>query len=92
VQGPGGTWIRDGAYLTAVNDDSTLLQLPDSLEEKIPLEANHSELVKFMTQGSRKYDQVRRRVTQLLEEAPEAVQKRFCRCCNVISLLYLRLI
>jgi hypothetical protein len=47
-----GVWNRSGAFITAVDPSAAFLQLPDSLEIKIRVDADHSKIVKF---DSRQY-------------------------------------
>ena len=71
-------WARTGGYITAVDNDSALLQLPDSIEEKVPLDADHSMIVKFDTRDSRGYTSARDRLVQFEQDAPSVVAARFC--------------
>ena len=60
-----------------VDYDSALLQLPDSMEEKIPVEADHSTIVKFDTQSNQCYRSVRDKLQQFEKHAPKVVDARF---------------
>ncbi|KAL7916980.1 hypothetical protein ACQKWADRAFT_317663 [Trichoderma austrokoningii] len=40
-------WERTGDFITKLDKDSALLQLPDIMEDKIPLNSDHSMMVKF---------------------------------------------
>ncbi|KAK0756160.1 hypothetical protein N5P37_011250 [Trichoderma harzianum] len=40
-------WEKTGDFITKVDNDSALLQLPDFIEDKIPLDSDHSIIVKF---------------------------------------------
>ncbi|KAF2176971.1 hypothetical protein K469DRAFT_605123 [Zopfia rhizophila CBS 207.26] len=71
-------WKRTGDFVTAVDADSALLQLPDLIEEKIPLDADHSMMVKFDNKNSRGYSSVRDKLLQFEQNAPRAVAARFC--------------
>ena len=62
----------------AVDSDSALLQLPDSIEEKIPLSADHSTIVKFDARGNRGYTSARDKLRQFEKDAPNIVAARFC--------------
>ncbi|CAN9171138.1 unnamed protein product [Alternaria alternata] len=73
------SWARTGGYITAVDTDSALLQLPDSIEEKVPLDADHSMIVKFDTNDSRGYTSARDRLVQFEQDAPSVVAARFSR-------------
>ena len=57
--------------------DSALLQLPDSMEDKIPLDADHSMIVKFDSRNSQGYSSARDRLLQFDRDAPSVVVARF---------------
>ena len=67
---------------------SALLDLPDNLEEKIPLDADHSSCVKFDTRGQKAYMSVRVRLQQFEKAAQSEVAARFRKCfrCGGCSL------
>lgn len=69
--------MRTGDFITAVDSDSALLQLPDSMEEKIPLDADHSMMVKFDSKNAQGYSSVRDKLRQFLQDAPVVVADRF---------------
>jgi hypothetical protein len=60
-----------------MDTESALLQLPDSIEEKVPLDADHSTIVKFDTNYSRGYTSARDRLVQFERDAPNVVAARF---------------
>lgn len=62
----------------AVDADSALLQLPDSIEDKIPLHADHSMMVKFDNRGNQGYTSARDKLKQFEQDAPTVVAARFC--------------
>ncbi|USP74943.1 hypothetical protein yc1106_02217 [Curvularia clavata] len=70
-------WARTGDFVTAVDSDSALLQLPDSIEEKIPLAADHSMMVKFDSKNAQGYSSARARLMQFAQDAPSVVADRF---------------
>ncbi|PVH94355.1 hypothetical protein DM02DRAFT_602591 [Periconia macrospinosa] len=70
-------WERTGDWFTAVEKDSALLHLPDSMEEKIPLDTSHSMMVKFDNKNDRGYTSVRDKLKAFEREAPGAVAARF---------------
>ncbi|OCK73381.1 hypothetical protein K432DRAFT_410741 [Lepidopterella palustris CBS 459.81] len=72
-------WKRTGDFVTAVDTDSALLQLPDHMEEKIPLHADHSLIVKFNTRNDQGYRSVRDKLLQFERDAPSVVATRFSR-------------
>ncbi|KAF5669916.1 hypothetical protein FDENT_11382 [Fusarium denticulatum] len=70
-------WERTGSFITAVDADSALLQLPDSTEEKIPLDSDHSMIVKFDNKNNRGYASARDKLRQFEQDAPIVVATRF---------------
>ncbi|KAF2814949.1 uncharacterized protein BDZ99DRAFT_434927 [Mytilinidion resinicola] len=70
-------WKRTGGFVMAVDTNSTLLQLPDSKEDKIPLDADHSMIVKFDAKGDRGYTSARDKLLQFERDAPDVVAARF---------------
>ncbi|KAH0538021.1 hypothetical protein FGG08_005382 [Glutinoglossum americanum] len=71
------SWSRGGDYITAVDTDSAILQLPDLMEIKIPLHANHSQMVKFDSRGSQAYKSALQYLRQYERDAPKIVSDRF---------------
>lgn len=72
-----GHWERTGDYFTAVDADSALLQLPDSMEEKIPLDADHTMMVKFDYMNDKGYTSVRDKLREFELDATGIVAARF---------------
>ena len=72
------SWRRTGDYLTAVDSGSALLDLPDRVETKIPVNADHSHIVKFVDRNDKTYKTVIRYLKEFDGEAGEIVSKRFC--------------
>jgi hypothetical protein len=60
-----------------VDTDSAILQLPDHLEEKIPLPANHSMIVKFDSRDDQGYTSAREKLRKFEQDAPGVVATRF---------------
>ncbi|KAG7423240.1 Nephrocystin-3 [Fusarium oxysporum f. sp. raphani] len=75
-------WKRTGEFVTTVETDSALLQLPDSMEEKIPLDSDHSMIVKFDNKNNRGYTSARDKLRQFEQDAPGVVAARFLRAQN----------
>jgi hypothetical protein len=71
-------WKRTGDFVTAVDADSALLQLPDHIEEKIPLHADHSGLVKFNSRNDLGYTSARDKLKRFEQDAPSVITARFC--------------
>ncbi|KAF9777834.1 hypothetical protein IL306_004310, partial [Fusarium sp. DS 682] len=72
-------WKRTGDFVTTVDTDSALLQLPDSMEEKIPLDSDHSMMVKFDNKNNRGYTSARDKLRQFERDAVSVVAARFLR-------------
>ncbi|KAJ4267004.1 hypothetical protein NW762_003102 [Fusarium torreyae] len=70
-------WERTGSFVTAVDTDSALLQLPDSMEDKIPLDSDHSMIVKFDNKNNRGYISARDKLKEFEQDAPTVVAARF---------------
>jgi hypothetical protein len=60
-----------------LDSDSALLQLPDSMEEKIPLDADHSMMVKYDSKNAQGYSSARDKLKQFARDAPGVVADRF---------------
>ncbi|KAF8540589.1 hypothetical protein BDD12DRAFT_832783 [Trichophaea hybrida] len=71
-----GAWSQAGVYEMAVQDKSAILQLPESLEVKIQVESNHSDLVRFATPSQRAYQDVYGCIKRLLSEPPTVIATR----------------
>lgn len=56
--------------------DSALLQFPDSMEEKIPLDSDHSMIVKFDNKNQRGYTSARDKLRQFEQDATIVVAAR----------------
>ena len=63
--------------MTALKTDSALLELPDQIEDKIPLHANHSQIVKFDSRTDQGYQSALGKLMQFQEHAPRVVAERF---------------
>jgi hypothetical protein len=63
--------------VTVVDTDSALLQLPDHVEDKIPLHADHSAIVKFDARGSHGYRSALDKLEQFERDAATVVAARF---------------
>jgi hypothetical protein len=63
--------------MTTINADSALLQLPDHVEDKVPLHADHSTVIKFDTRNAAGYRTAVDRLRQFVHDAPSVVAARF---------------
>jgi hypothetical protein len=87
-------WKRTGEFITTVEADSALLQLPDYIEDKVPLHADHSTIVKFDSRNAAGYRTALGKLKQFEKDAPAVVAARFsmylqntCHIHNLASLL-----
>jgi protein SERAC1 len=64
--------------ITTVGADSALLLLPDSIEDKVSLDAHNSTIVKFDNKHDRGYTIARDKLRQFEQDAPSVVAARFC--------------
>ncbi|KAJ5963042.1 hypothetical protein N7501_007983 [Penicillium viridicatum] len=72
-----GRWTRTGDFMTTVGADSALLQLPDHTEDKVPLHADHSMVVKFDTRNEAGYRTALDKLRQFSKDAQAVVAARF---------------
>ncbi len=70
-------WERSGSHATVVEFDSALLQLPDHMETKIPLDADHSQMVKFDNRHAFGYNSVLVKLNEFERAAPDVIRARF---------------
>ncbi|KAK0639378.1 hypothetical protein B0T16DRAFT_497485 [Cercophora newfieldiana] len=71
-----GNWKRSGTPHLQVNEDSATLQLP-AQERKIPVDANHRDMVKFASKNNQTYTTVRKMLQEFVLDAPPVVQRRY---------------
>jgi protein SERAC1 len=64
--------------MTAVTSDSAILQLPDSMEVKIPVNSDHSQIVKFDNNNDDTYQMALRYLKLFEEDAGRIIPGRFC--------------
>ena len=70
---------------TAVDETSALLQLPDDIEVKIPVNEDHSAIVKFDSIQHDVYQHMRKHVESLGDGDFKSVEDRFCKSHNLAS-------
>ncbi|OBU01690.1 hypothetical protein VE01_00202 [Pseudogymnoascus verrucosus] len=70
-------WGRTGEYMTAVESSSALLELPDSTEIKIPVDADHSQIVKFDNRNAEAYKAAVGYLKEFEQDARKIVLDRF---------------
>ncbi|PTB40369.1 hypothetical protein M441DRAFT_459641 [Trichoderma asperellum CBS 433.97] len=70
-------WERTGDFITKVDNDSALLQLPDFMEDKIPLDSDHSMMVKFDNRNNIGYTSALHKLQEFEQEASKVVKTRF---------------
>lgn len=64
--------------MTAVDSGSALLELPDSVETKIPVNADHSQIVKFDSRNAEAYQTATHYLKQFEQDAKRVISDRFC--------------
>ena len=64
--------------MTAVDSGSALLDLPDSTETKIPVNADHSQIVKFDSRNAETYKTATEYLKQFEQDARKVISDRFC--------------
>jgi hypothetical protein len=64
--------------MTAIDSGSALLDLPDSVEVKIPVNADHSQIVKFDSRNAEAYKTAAGYLKQFEQDARRIVSDRFC--------------
>jgi hypothetical protein len=67
---------RDGPAVLVVDESSSLIDLPSHMENPIPLDKNHSDLVKFNSERDSAYQSVKQKLTDYIRDAPAVVQER----------------
>lgn len=70
--------MRTGDFFTAVDTDSALLELPDNIEEKVPVQVDHSMIVKFDFKDNTIYTTAQDKLREFERDAPSVVAARFC--------------
>ena len=53
------------------------ISVDDNFHKQIPLDTDHSGLVKFPSRGDPEYDKVQSRIKELVGSAPDIVLKRY---------------
>jgi hypothetical protein len=77
-QNKDGTLTRSGPKSLLVTEESaTRTGLPDIFHQHIPLNEDHSGLVKFESPSHGSYEIVMQKIRKYVVEAPKAVSKRF---------------
>ncbi|KAL7270570.1 hypothetical protein RUND412_006716 [Rhizina undulata] len=70
-------WKRTGDYKTTLDTDSALLHLSKLLEETIPVDSDHTSMVKFEDNLDTTYRYVVERIAKYVETASDHVKERF---------------
>ncbi|KAF8248686.1 hypothetical protein K440DRAFT_660729 [Wilcoxina mikolae CBS 423.85] len=84
------TWRRGSEnFTTSVDEESALLQFPDNIEVKIPVNANHSDMVKFDSRENPIYSSVVKRLKELGSKGAEVVHSRLHNDGRIFRVSYL---
>jgi hypothetical protein len=74
---PNGEWERTDTYLRLVTRDSAACFCPrEAIHHQIPIDTDHSNLVKFQGHDDPYYEMVRSKIEELVKEAPGIINKR----------------
>jgi hypothetical protein len=68
---------RTGSYITAVNMNSAILELPSQMETPIPLYSDHLKIVKFESRSALGYKSALEKLNGFVADAPKVVLERF---------------
>jgi len=75
-----GHWERDGPMVRVVTSDSATWALPtDAIHMQIPIDADHSTMVKFPDNSDPHYITVRDRLYECVKKAPSTIENRLAR-------------
>jgi hypothetical protein len=70
-------WDRTGPYVTTVDSNSALLNLPDHAELKVKVDADHSQMVKFNNKEDAPYPIILTHLKKFEREAGRFIDQRF---------------
>ncbi|KAH8719384.1 hypothetical protein GQ44DRAFT_623397 [Phaeosphaeriaceae sp. PMI808] len=76
-QAESGEWRRAGQPVLQVSEVSATLQFPGFRERKIPVNANHTNMVKFGSRVNPTYTTVLRMLREFVRDAPKIVSRRY---------------
>ncbi|KAN0066705.1 hypothetical protein V8E54_015175 [Elaphomyces granulatus] len=62
---------RDGDTVMAAGPNSVILGLPGDIEEVIPADKDHSDIVKFASRGDETYEDIKCRIQSLVSNLPQ---------------------
>ncbi|KAH7079953.1 hypothetical protein BKA63DRAFT_231448 [Paraphoma chrysanthemicola] len=72
-----GRWQRAGRPVLQVNEPSAILQFPGYRERKVPVNANHTNMVKFSSRVDPTYSTVLRMLREYVRDAEKVVASRY---------------
>lgn len=72
-----GRWQRVGRPVLQVSEPSAILQFPGYRERKIPVNANHTNMVKFSSRFDPTYSTVLRMLREYVRDAERVVSSRY---------------
>ncbi|KAA8909379.1 hypothetical protein FN846DRAFT_942526 [Sphaerosporella brunnea] len=80
VQQPDGTWKRTGPAIRMVSTSSATWVSPnEKVYDQLPIEADHSAMVKFYGPSDEIYRTVKSKIQQAVEKAPGVIKTRLSR-------------
>jgi hypothetical protein len=79
-----GCWERNGPMVRMVTSDSATWALPtEAIHMQIPIDADHSNMVKFSDSYDPHYIAVRDRLYECVKKAPGIIENRLARSARV---------
>ena len=82
-----GRWEREGPMVRMVTSDSATWALPtEAIHMQIPIDADHSTMVKFSDNSDPDYSTVRDRLYECVKKAPGIIENRVARGAQLVGL------
>jgi len=82
-----GRWERNGPMVRMVTADSATWALPtEAIHMQIPIDADHSNIVKFSDNYDHRYIAVRDRLHECVKKAPGIIKNRLARGVSLAEL------
>ena len=78
MQNADGTWSRTGPKTLQVSESSSVLDLPGHIERKYPVNANHSDMIKFKSSEDATYTTILKILRQYKKDASRTIEHRHC--------------
>ncbi len=73
-----GKWSRTGPRTLQVSESSSVLDLPGHIERKYPVNANHSDMIKFKSSEDATYTTILAILREYTRDASRTIEHRHC--------------